>query len=49
MNDISSVVGFLPAPFMRIYSATKHALESFGVDGFVNPLTTPTRSSHSIR
>jgi NAD(P)-dependent dehydrogenase (short-subunit alcohol dehydrogenase family) len=27
---VSSVVGFLPAPFMGFYSASKHALEGYG-------------------
>jgi NAD(P)-dependent dehydrogenase (short-subunit alcohol dehydrogenase family) len=27
---VSSVVGFLPAPFMGFYSASKHAIEGFG-------------------
>jgi NAD(P)-dependent dehydrogenase (short-subunit alcohol dehydrogenase family) len=27
---VSSVVGFLPAPFMGFYAASKHALEGFG-------------------
>jgi NAD(P)-dependent dehydrogenase (short-subunit alcohol dehydrogenase family) len=27
--NVSSVVGFLPAPFMALYSATKHAIEGY--------------------
>lgn len=27
--NISSVVGFIPAPFMAVYAATKHALEGY--------------------
>ncbi len=27
--NISSIVGFLPAPFMSIYAASKHAVEGF--------------------
>src|SRR4029077_6998415 len=27
--NISSVLGFLPAPFMSVYAATKHAVEGY--------------------
>lgn len=36
--NICSVVGFLPAPFMGVYSATKHALQGF-----------PTSLDHEMR
>jgi short-subunit dehydrogenase len=29
--NISSVFGFLPAPYMGIYAASKHALEGYSV------------------
>ncbi len=59
--NISSVVGFLPAPYMGMYSASKHALEgytesldhevrSFGVRAvLVEPAFTKSNISHSGR
>jgi short-subunit dehydrogenase len=57
--NISSVVGFLPSPYMGIYAASKHALEAYTetldheVRGFgvrallVEPAFTKTQISHS--
>ncbi len=57
--NVSSVLGFLPAPFMSIYAATKHALEGYSesldheVRGFgvhvalVEPAFTKTGLGHN--
>jgi NAD(P)-dependent dehydrogenase (short-subunit alcohol dehydrogenase family) len=59
--NISSVLGFLPAPFMSIYAATKHAVEGYSesldheVRGFgvrvivVEPSFTRTGLGHNTR